>query len=411
MRIFLVATLLSMILQPAGVIDSVVADQYYAESLSADEEADLRSATLGSDTYVVVLASDVGDINAYADRILDQLFDATVLVLTPSEIAAVSNVYDSSAMDDALDASFATFDTDIALGVREFNASLSGAARTSTETGSGGSGWGLLLFLAGGGSLVGFLIWRSKRKQEEALAEDLEEARAAVRLQVGSVANDILELSDRVTLAERDEVSSLYAKATATFAGIDKRLESAPGLSEIERLGEDLDEARWQLEVVEAKLDGRVPPAKPIDRPVRCFFDPNHRAGTEEAEIRTPAGQRAVSVCRSCKSQLMRGDQPNTRDIAVGGRQVPAPRAPKSYGGQGIDGLDVFNVIVGGANVAFDLRRARQRRRPRATSLGLPSTRSTTSRRSNRSRRSTSTRSRGRASRSRKRGSSSRRRR
>lgn len=410
MRIYLLVALFGMFLQPSLVIDAVISDHYYAEGLTATEETDLSDAVRGGDTFVVVLADDVADVNGYADRILDELAEGTVLVLTPSEVAAVSDRYDSSTIDTALDVSLSVFDQDIAAGIRAFDDSLAGnrdsSATEPVSSGeSSGSGVGFLLFLFLGGGLIGFFVWRSRRSTQSALLEDLEEARDEVRSQVGVVANDILEFSDRVTLAEDEEITLLYAEATATFSGVEEKLASVSSLGEIEQLGHDLDEAKWQLEVVEAKLDGRIPPAKPVDRPARCFFDPTHRAGTEEAEIKTAAGERMVSVCRSCKSQLMRGDKPATRDIAVGGRRIPAPRAPKSYGGQGIDGLDVFSVIVGGANVAFDLRRARQRSRPRSSGIGLPAARSSSSRRSTGSRRS-----RGSASRSRSRGSSSRRR-
>ncbi len=42
--------------------------------------------------------------------------------------------------------------------------------------------------------------------------------------------------------------------------------------------------------------------------------------------------------------------------IEVGGRDVPAAQAPKSYGGGGLDWLDLFAVIVGGmgAGRSFD---------------------------------------------------------
>lgn len=427
MRIFLVISLFAAFSQTADIIDTVIANNYYAEGLSGSEDSALASAARGSDVFIVILQGDVPDTEAYADRVLNGLSDdgGTVVVLTPREIAAVSGTYSSAEIDRAIDASISLFDDDYAAGFRAFEDAL---FRTNAEvatttpavsSGSGGSGFGFLVFLLGGGVLIGFFVWRSKKKKEIEFAEDLEEAREEVRSQIGAIANDILEFADRVTMAENDEVTVLYTQATATFADMERSLEVATTLGAVEDLGGDLDEARWQLDAVEAKLEGRIPPPKPVDRPAHCFFDPTHRAGTEEGIIKTAAGQQTVSVCRSCKSDLMRGDKPETRDINVGGRATPAPRAPKSYGGGGIGGLDVFNIIVGGANVAYDLRRSRGRptrsNPPRSSGLGLPgglSNRSS-SRSSNRSS-SRGTSSRSRSSRSRSsssRGRSSRRRR
>jgi len=423
MRIFLVISLFALFGQSAEVIDAVITNNYYAEGISGSEESALASAVEGSDTSIVILQGDVSDTEGYADRVLDGLPEGgTVVVLTPSEIAAVSDFYSSAEIDRAIDASLPLFDNDYAVGFRAFEESLSSTTANVVPTtqavsvDSGGSGFGFLAFLLVGGGLIGFLVWRSKKKKEIEFAEDLEEAREEVRSQIGVVANDILEFADRVTLAENDEVSTLYTQATATFADIEQSLEAANTLGAIEELGSQLDEARWQLDAVEAKLEGRIPPPKPVDRPARCFFDPTHRAGTEEGIIKTAAGQQTVSVCRNCKSALMRGDKPSTRDINVGGRATPAPRAPKSYGGGGIGGLDVFNIIVGGANVAYDLRRSRTGRptrsnRSSSTGLGLPgglssrsSSRSTSRGSSSRSRssRSRSSSSRGRSSRRRR---------
>jgi len=64
--------------------------------------------------------------------------------------------------------------------------------------------------------------------------------------------------------------------------------------------------------------------------------------------LRTGAGDREVKVCPEDAERLRRGRQPQPRQINVGGRPVPAPMAPKSYGGGGFGMMDVFEVILGG---------------------------------------------------------------
>ena len=85
-----------------------------------------------------------------------------------------------------------------------------------------------------------------------------------------------------------------------------------------------------------------------MQKPEHCFFDPTHGAGVEEAELKTPAGVRKVMVCRADAEKLRRGEAPVPRDLPMGPQRVPAPQAPRSAGGSGLDWLDVFSVIVGG---------------------------------------------------------------
>ena len=68
--------------------------------------------------------------------------------------------------------------------------------------------------------------------------------------------------------------------------------------------------------------------------------------------MRTAAGAKTVRVCAADAAKLRRGEQPQPRMIEVEGRQVPAPSAPRSYGGGGFSWLEVFAVIVGGMGSA-----------------------------------------------------------
>jgi hypothetical protein len=91
-----------------------------------------------------------------------------------------------------------------------------------------------------------------------------------------------------------------------------------------------------------------VPAPPETEKPPACFFDPTHGAGTEEAELKTAAGSQKVWVCAADAEKLRRGEAPTPRTIPMGPGQVPAPQAPRSHGGMGLDWLDVFSVIVGG---------------------------------------------------------------
>jgi hypothetical protein len=219
---------------------------------------------------------------------------------------------------------------------------------------------------------IGFLLWRNSRRDQEARAGQLDEAKAELKGQLDVIANEILELSDRITMAENEAATAHFRAANDTYSDVFEAADSATGLAELESLSDRLDKSRWRLEASEALLEGREVPAEPEDRPAHCFFDPSHRAGVEEAEIRTPAGSKMVGVCRICAAKLERGETPKPRSINVGGRPIPAPQAPRSYGGGGLDWLSAFSILVGGRNrgASYDLGDTRNVRSGRARSPG-----------------------------------------
>ncbi|MDX1449853.1 MAG: hypothetical protein R3246_12410, partial [Acidimicrobiia bacterium] len=174
-------------------------------------------------------------------------------------------------------------------------------------------------------------------------------ARAEIESQVAVVANQILELSDRPDLSANSEATGHFRRASEIFGSAEGRLAGASSTAEFAALADDLDDARWELAAAEALLDGRPVPDRPeASHPDPCFFDPTHGAGVEEATLRTAAGDRPVRVCRADAERLRRGEHPEPRSVTVDGRAVPAPKAPRSHGGQGMDALDLFSIIVGG---------------------------------------------------------------
>jgi hypothetical protein len=310
--------------------------------INALEELIVDVDAAGQAVYFVVLASDpTGGNDLFAARLLDLQLAGTVVVISPNEIGAASTVFEDAVVSDAVDAAYDQFlDRDDIGAFRAF-------ARQLPNSGGGG-GWFFLLFIlliVGG---IGFMLWRNSRRVEAVAEGRVDEAQDELKGQLDVIANEILDLSDRVTVAENDEALAHFRAAGDTFSEVTDAAETATALADLEALSDRLDRARWQLEAAEALIEGREVPPEPEDRPAHCFFDPAHRAGVEEAEIRTPAGSKMVSVCRECATKLRKGETPTPRSINVGGRPVPAPRAPRSYGGGGLDWLGAFSIILGG---------------------------------------------------------------
>jgi hypothetical protein len=209
---------------------------------------------------------------------------------------------------------------------------------------------GVILVVAGlvaAGIATGISNLRTRRAFDAERQRDLREARGEVGAQVSSMADEIVALTDRVALAENvdPEAGRLFAEATQTYQRAQSDLERASAARELEGVSDELDRARWKLEASRALLERRELPPEPAGDEA-CFFDPTHGAGTDVARIDTAAGERTVRVCSYCATKLRSGHAPQPRMIAVGGRQVPAAKAPRSHGGGGLEWLDDFSLVL-----------------------------------------------------------------
>jgi hypothetical protein len=231
----------------------------------------------------------------------------------------------------------------------------------------------MLVIIGGLVLLVWWVIRRSNKASAQRRGDLVGEARSEIKRQLDSMANTILEISDLVSASDSPDDNKYLEQAGTTYAEALESYESADSLKALEDLSDRLDEARWELDAATAITEGRAVPdkPKPKERPV-CFFDPTHRDATEMADIDTSSGKRTVRVCRDDAERLRRGTQPDPRMINVGGRQVPAPMAPKSHGGGGMDWLEIFSMMAGGVGQAtsYDWGRSRGGRATRASTSG-----------------------------------------
>jgi hypothetical protein len=375
---------------------------FVEDGVSVDEsrisDAVARAGTQGIRFYVVILDEDPsGGAGTFAGAVLDRIGSGTVLVLSASEEGMESTRFSGSTLERALDAGFEAGggDEGYLSGVVD---SLTGAVGGTTDTpGSGeasdggGSNTGLFILLAMVGGLVllvVFVVRRQKKAAERSEERSVEEARREIKGQLDAMANTILDITDRVSASESKEDNQFLEDAGSTYSKVLEEFEGAGDLRTLEALSDRLDEARWQLDAAAALADGKPAPPKPKkeERPV-CFFDPTHQEAVEEAEIRTEAGTKRVRVCKEDAEKLRKGREPKPRMIEVEGRRVPAPMAPRSYGGGGFDWLDVFSVVLGGMGQtrSYDWSRSRRRgvfgssrrsRRSSSPSTGRASTRS-----------------------------------
>ncbi|MDQ3538979.1 MAG: hypothetical protein M3415_09330, partial [Actinomycetota bacterium] len=322
-----------------------LADQGYAVEPGATvDEAALAGAVAdarerGTRLMVAVLADpQAAGATTAADALLDRVSDGTVLVVTPENIGYSSTEYDGETLDRAADNAVDSFSSGTAAGVADFGQALTGAGSSGSgetgDTGDGGIGVGAVLVIGLLG-IGGVALAVSSRSTRRLARQRMTEAHAEVRHQIDAMADAILQLTDRVPMTEDPKATAAFAEATRVYQSVSDDLPRATTEAELVRLNDRLDHARWQLEVTEALTEGREPPPEPDDGyPTACFFDPDHGAGVQEAQVATKAGAKTVRVCRSCAAALASGEAPTPRSVAVGGRDMPLPQAPRQYGGR-----------------------------------------------------------------------------
>ena len=340
---------------PADVAEIVAERGYYvapgAEPVSEAGLAELAQdmQARGFNFVAVVLADDpTGGANEFATAVVEQFpqDDSTVVVLTPFELGFFSTEFSiaqlTAAGEDALD----LFSTDVNDGFTLFAENLSPGVVTGGD--EGGFPWGLILIV---GAIVAFVFWlvqRQNKAEKQRRVEDIDEARSEIKHQLDEIANLILEETDGIRVSGNEEAGDHLQGASKTYADALDLFDHATTLQQLETISDSLDRARWQLQVAVALRDGREVPPEPVKERATCFFDPAHRPATETAVLKTSAGEREVKVCPEDAERLREGQQPQPRQINVGGRPIPAPMAPKSYGGGGFGMMDAFQVILGG---------------------------------------------------------------
>lgn len=369
-------------------------DGYFIED-GADEnfgefdDLALRADQTGTDWYFVSLFEPAETGNSFfANEVFQYVEDpGMVIVVSPTadgseyDVGIAGESYSETDIDAALDEAAQTLNPGVGDAYDRFNAVFVAlSAKRLAESGqsdggsdasgdsngdsddSGGSALPLVAGVLGVGGVVGGGIWWSRRKQEQEAdardAADVAAARTEIKAQLDVVANKILDQGASIEMSQDDRAILYYREASATFSDVDDELPRAESLLELAELNDDIDHARWKMEAALALAEGRpVPPEPEPDKPSACFFDPTHRPGTELCTVNTAAGGKEVNVCNECAEKLRKGERPDPRMIQVHGRSVPAARAPRSHGGLGMGGLDIFDIVLGGGMGRSNRRR------------------------------------------------------
>ncbi|MEZ5282086.1 MAG: hypothetical protein R2770_16625 [Acidimicrobiales bacterium] len=261
---------------------------YYVEAGSGTTEADVSRAIAslqdqGVFVLVAALGEDPPDPEALARSLRDKT-NGTVLLVTPGFISAASAVYTDVEVTNAVDASFGSFD-DVGDGIVAFGQALPGtvapvttttAATTQTTTGgastqpaaeSGGGGIGGVLIFFGViiAAVVGLVLFTRSRNRKKVAAQ-MAQRKEQVKTELDAIGLDIVDLADRVTMADNSEATDHFRKGNDQFLELQEQIEAAKSLWEVTQVDYAADTAAWHLDAAEAIIEGDPVPDEP-ERP------------------------------------------------------------------------------------------------------------------------------------------------
>jgi hypothetical protein len=307
--------------------DPVYVDPDAERAISADAADALRRRIEdeGVPVRIAILPADAGNAEQAVEELRRETGNAAAVV--------VGDSFRVSGPQEIERAATAAFEANSGDGVEavllDFVERAGGAG---TEGGSGGdeggSGAGglILLGLAGAGGAA-FVISRRRRRRQEAaeFAEVKENAR-----------DDLVALGEDIRALELDmdmpgvpeEAKADYETAVKAYERADQSWRLAQRPDDLEPVGAALEEGRWAMSSARARLEHREPP----ERRSPCFFDPRHGPSDREVEW-APAGgaPRMVPACEADAQRVERGEDPEAREVTVGGQRVPYWAAGPMY--------------------------------------------------------------------------------
>ncbi len=263
--------------------DELRADQVHVEDGAEGSEAALRrivadAANAGFTLYIVSMRGSTTDAEALAISLRDRL-GGTVLVVTPSSIGAASSDLPQSSTNRALDA----FSGSIEDGSTAFVAALT----TSEPSGSGG-GIPILPVLAVVGVVVSVLGMWTRRRNRSRVKNEMAARRTAVGDELAAIGREILDLEDRVAIADNDDATAHYRKGNEQYLELQEQLEGATSLWQITQTDYAADTAAWHLDATEALLEGDPVPEEP-ERPDLVVSRPPAQEPTPRPADDTPS--------------------------------------------------------------------------------------------------------------------------
>lgn len=222
----------------------------------------------------------------------------------------------------------------------------------------------LLGLVVGGAGLYGRHAQRQRdRAQQAELENQLSVSKRAADEDVTKFGEELQRLDSDVAGHPLDEpMQQDYQRALDAYEDAKSSLDAVTKPDEIRHVTEILEDGRYAVACVKARVAGEPLPAK---RPP-CFFNPAHGPSSRDVDW-APAGgaPRPVPACPADAERVLAGADPYIRTVQVGAQRVPyweggqayAPWAQGYYsqwrGSDMLSGMLIGSMLFGGMGPMF----------------------------------------------------------
>ena len=320
--------------------DPVYVDPDAERALTESEANALRERIEGG-LYVAVLPASAGNAESIAAALQSRL-GGSVAVVAGDGFRVDGTARAEAAADEAFGAGDA-----VAPVLLDF-VERTNRAEPAEDNGGGGAGGLIVLGLAGAGGAA-LLVRRRKRRQAEAV--EFAEVKTNARDDLVALGDDIRALDLDVEMpGVSPDVRADYEQAVNSYDKADSKWKVARRPRDLEPVGSALEEGRWAMSSAKARLEGREPP----EHSSPCFFDPRHGPSVRSVDWAPPHGEsRRVPACEADARRVEEGEEPESREVTVGGERMPywaagpmyAPFIGGFFGASLLPGLMVGTMI------------------------------------------------------------------
>jgi hypothetical protein len=199
--------------------------------------------------------------------------------------------------------------------------------------------------------------------ERAALENQLSTSKRAADEDVTKFGEELQRLDTDVAGHALDEAMQQdYQRALDAYEDAKSSLDAVSRPDEIRHVTEILEDGRYAVACVKARIAGRPLPAK---RPP-CFFNPAHGPSSQNVDWAPPGGSaRSVPACPADAERVLAGADPYIRTVQVGAQRVPyweggqayAPWAQGYYsrwnGSDMLSGMLIGSLLFGGGGNIF----------------------------------------------------------
>ncbi len=184
---------------------------------------------------------------------------------------------------------------------------------------------------------LGLVTWFANRRQQQALAtQQAAELEASVAASSKMADEDVTKFGEELQRLDSAvaghpldaAMRQDYERALDAYEDAKRSLEAVTKPEQVSHVTEILEDGRYAIACVNARVEGRPLPQK---RPP-CFFNPAHGPSTENVDW-APAGgaMRSVPACAADAERVKAGADPVIRTVQNGSRRVPYYDAGPAY--------------------------------------------------------------------------------